>query len=47
MWHEPFVNLKAGCSSEPLRVFLDTEFTQFLHIDLITLAFVPEDEHPT
>ena len=24
-------------SDEPLLVFLDTEFTQFLHIDLIRL----------
>lgn len=26
-----------GLLNGPLRVFLDTEFTQFLHIDLIRL----------
>ena len=33
-------------SDEPLLVFLDTEFTQFLHIDLISLALVPERGEP-
>lgn len=27
-----------------MLIFLDTEFTDFLHIDLISLALVPEDE---
>lgn len=31
--------------SKPLLIFLDTEFTDFVHIDLISIALVTEDGH--